>query len=459
MDEQTATEQKLLQKIGVKSFEDLLPPIPKELLLPSLGLPPAKTELELAQYLDHAAEKNIPLKSFLGAGAYDHFIPQAVWDLTKRGEFLTAYTPYQAEASQGTLIALFEFQTMVCELFGMDASNASLYDGATALVEAVLLARRWFSEELALTPKKILVPRALHPQWRSTLSTYLRNLDVEIVEIPYDGKTGKLALRVLQNALQDPGVFAFVAGQPNFFGILEDMDQIGEIRTKTQALFISVVNNPISLGILEPPGSYNADIAVADGQPLGIPMTYGGPSLGLFAVKKDYLRRIPGRICGRTVDRNGQTGYTLTLQTREQHIRREKATSNICTNQTLCAIAATIYLSLLGPEGLKEAAELTFSKAHEIWERSRYIIARAGEPAFDHEEFFQEFIWKTRLPAERLEAICRETRLLPGYPLGRDYPELKDSLLIAATEKTSEADINNLAKVLNNYALNAIRTK
>lgn len=457
MDERKATEQKLLQKIGVKSFEELLPSIPKELLLPSLNLPAAKTELELSQYLDQEAARNVPLTSFLGAGSYDHFIPQAVWELAKRGEFLTAYTPYQAEASQGTLIALFEFQTMVAELFGLDASNASLYDGSTALVEAVLLARRWFSEELALTPKKVLIPRAFHPQWKTSLVTYLRNLDVEIVEIPYDSKTGKLALRVLQNALQDPGVFAFVAGQPNFFGVLEDMDQIGELRTKTQALFISVVNNPISLGILEPPGAYNADIAVADGQPLGLPLAYGGPSVGLFATKKDYVRRMPGRICGRTVDRKGQTGYTLTLQTREQHIRREKATSNICTNQTLCAIASTIYLSLLGPEGLKEAAELTFSKAHELWERLRSLKAKAGEPAFDHEEFFQEFVWKTRLPSEHLEAVSRQTHLMPGYSLGHDYPELKDAILIATTEKTNDTGMNDLVKILSDAAPSLMR--
>ncbi|MBI2070263.1 MAG: aminomethyl-transferring glycine dehydrogenase subunit GcvPA [Elusimicrobia bacterium] len=441
------SEEKLLKKIGVKSLEELLPPIPKELLFPSINIPGAKTELEFDAHVTQLAAKNKNVVNFLGAGAYDHFIPQTVWSLATRGEFLTAYTPYQAEASQGTLLYLFEFQTMISELFAMDAANASLYDGATALAEAVILARRWYSEELALTPRKVLIPRALHPQYKATLATYLRNLNVEIVEIPYDRATGKLALRVLQNALQDPGVFAFVAGQPNFLGILEDVDALAELRQKTQALFISVVNNPITLGLLKPPGEYNADIAVAEGQPLGLPLNYGGPYLGLFAVKQALVRRMPGRICGRTVDAQGKTGYTLTLQTREQHIRREKATSNICTNQTLCALAATIYLSLLGPEGLREAAELTFSKAHELWGRLA-ADKNSGRPLFEHEEFFQEFPFESNMTPERLEAASAQTGLIAGFPLNRDFPELSNSILIACTEKTTPLMMDQLVNFL-----------
>jgi len=435
-------EEKVLKTIGVKSFEELLPRLPKELLCPEIKIPSSKSELELAQYIDHLASKNKKVTSFLGAGAYDHFIPQTVWELAKRGEFLTAYTPYQAEASQGTLLTLFEFQTAVCELFDMEVANASMYEGATSLIEAVILARRWFIEELNLTPKKVLIPRALHPHYKETLKTYVKNLNVQIVEIPYDIKTGKLALRILEKELKDPSVFAFVVGQPNFFGIIENVDAIGELRSHTQALLISVVNNPISLGVLTPPGQYNADIAVADGQPLGLPLSWGGPSAGLFAVKSVYMRKMPGRICGQTKDAEGKLGYTLTLQTREQHIRREKATSNICTNQTLCAIANTIYLSLLGPEGLKEVAELTFAKAHELWEHSR--AKRLGNPIFDHEEFFQEFPIQTNLTPETIEAKSQEMGILPGFPLNRDFPELGNALLIAATEKTQEQDVEKL---------------
>ncbi|MEK6544779.1 MAG: aminomethyl-transferring glycine dehydrogenase subunit GcvPA, partial [Elusimicrobiota bacterium] len=324
-------EQALLDRIGVERFEDLLPSVPKNLLSPTIDIPSGKSELELSEDLEAYAAKDATYASFLGAGAYDHFIPQTVWELVKRGEFLTAYTPYQAEASQGTLTALFEYQTMVCELLSMDVANASMYDGATSLAEAAIMARRHFMEDLGLPAKRLLVPRSLHPHYKSTLAAYLKYLDVTIVEIPYDSKTGKLALKVLENELKDPSAFAFITGQPNFFGIIEDTDAIAEIRRKHRALQIAYVNNPISLGLLCAPGDYAADIAVSDGQALGLPLSYGGPYAGLFACKQEYVRRLPGRICGRTVDKNGKTGYTLTLQSREQHIRREKATSNICT--------------------------------------------------------------------------------------------------------------------------------
>lgn len=435
-------EEKILKTLGIERFEDLLPKIPNELLCPDIKIAKAKSELELDQYVEALAEKNRSVVSFLGAGAYDHFVPAAVWELARRGEFLTAYTPYQSEASQGTLLALFEFQSYITELFGMDVSNASLYDGATALVEAVLLARRWFLDELNLTAKQVLIPRSLHPHYKETIKTYTKNLGVELIEIPYDRKTGKLALRVLEKELQDPSSFAFIVSQPNFFGVLEDVDFMGELRSRSQALFISVVNNPLSLGILKPPGEYNADIAVSDGQPLGLPLNFGGPYVGLFATKKDYVRKMPGRLCGQTKDSEDKRGFALTLQTREQHIRREKATSNICTNQTLCAIANAIYLSLLGPEGLKEAAELTFSKAHEIWAR---LKSRA---CFDHEEFFQEFPLEPAITSEKLEALSQEMNLIPGYSLQRDFPELGSAILIAATEKIKDADIEKLSQML-----------
>ncbi|MBI4668817.1 MAG: aminomethyl-transferring glycine dehydrogenase subunit GcvPA [Elusimicrobia bacterium] len=437
-------EDKLLQKIGVKNFEDLLSSIPKEHLFPKLKLGRPKTEMELAAHIENLAGLNQNVVSFLGAGAYDHHIPAAVWELARRGEFLTAYTPYQAEAGQGTLLALFEFQTMIAELFGLDAANASLYDGATALAEAVMLARRHFLDDLGLIPKKALIPQALHPHFKSTLATYMKNLNIKIIEIPFNRRTGATDFGFLKNALTDPGVFAFAASQPNFFGVLEDMDALGDLRRQTKALFISVVNNPISLGILNPPGRYNADIAVADGQPLGIPLFYGGPHLGLFAIKKDFLRKMPGRICGRTIDAQGRPGYTLTLQTREQHIRREKATSNICTNQTLCAVAATIYLSLLGPDGLKEAAELTFSKAHELWEK----LKSCGKPLFDHEEFFQEFAFKPERDLKELEAAAEQEKIVPGCALGKNFPELAGAILVAATEKTSGEAMDRLVKFL-----------
>ncbi|MBI4063216.1 MAG: aminomethyl-transferring glycine dehydrogenase subunit GcvPA [Elusimicrobia bacterium] len=441
-------EEKLLQKIGIKNFEELLPPIPKELLFPQINIPEGKTELELTEYVESLAAKNPPVTSFLGAGAYDHFVPQTVWELAKRGEFLTAYTPYQAEASQGTLLALFEFQTMMTELFAMEATNASLYEGATALAEAVIMSRRWHQEELGLAAKKLLIPRALHPHYKSTLATYTVNLGVHITEVPYDRKTGKLDLAFLENALNDPEAFGFVAGQPNFFGVLEDVDALAEIRQKTKALFIALVNNPITLGILRPPGEYNADIAVAEGQPLGLAVNYGGPNLGLMAAKNLYMRKMPGRICGKTVDAEGKTSYTLTLQTREQHIRREKATSNICTNQSLCALAATIYLSLLGPKGLKEAAELTFSRAHELLDRLVALKGKAGRPLFEHGEFFQEFPFETQITAERLEVAEAAAGIIPGYPLSRDFSELPNTILIATTEKTTPAMMDQLTDFL-----------
>ncbi|MBI4369448.1 MAG: aminomethyl-transferring glycine dehydrogenase subunit GcvPA [Elusimicrobia bacterium] len=451
-------QETLLKKIGVKSFEDLLPSLPKDLLFPTLDLPTGKTEMELREHADRLAGANRPVASFMGAGAYDHFIPQTVWEIVKRGEFLTAYTPYQAEASQGTLLALFEFQTMISELFGMDVANASMYDGSTALAEALLLARRWHMEELGRRARKILIPRALHPQYKATLSTYLKNLDVKIEEIPYNRQNGRTDVAALKTALKQPETFAFVVSQPNFFGILEETDLIGELRQQTEALFICLVNNPISLGILNPPGSYNADIAVAEGQPLGLPLSFGGPYVGLFAAKNTYTRRLPGRICGRTVDAQGKTGYALTLQTREQHIRREKATSNICTNQTLCAVAATIYLSLLGPDGLREAAELTLERAHEIWDLL-LGSTNAGAPTFAKAEFFQEFPFDLKITRERLEAVSSETNLIPGYPLAHDFPELPQALLIAATEKTKKLDAKRLVNLLNGIkdASNVIR--
>ncbi|MFC1521306.1 aminomethyl-transferring glycine dehydrogenase subunit GcvPA [Elusimicrobiota bacterium] len=439
-------QEEIFKTIGVSSFDDLVSNLPKNFLFPKLNIPAAKTELEVTQKLEKTLGSMPKITSFLGAGAYDHYIPHAVPQVAGRGEFLTAYTPYQAEASQGTLIALFEFQTMIAELMGLDVANASLYDGATALVEAMFLAKKHFAEDLRLSPKKIAIPESLHPHYKETLKTYINYIDIELIEIGFDKNTGKLDINELKRALQDPGVFAFTISQPNFFGTIEDIEEISALKNTTRALFISVANNPITLGTLKSPGEYSADIAIAEGQPLGVPLSFGGPYLGLFAAKKELMRKLPGRISGQTIDSANNTGYTLTLQTREQHIRRERATSNICTNQTLCAIMSTIYLSLTGPDGLKEAAESSFSKSHELYKA--ITESKLAAPLFDHEEFFLEFPIRIEASAAKIDKLSKKMNLIPGYDLSKEFPEFKNCYLVAATEKTTREDMEKLMDFL-----------
>ncbi len=422
--------QAMVADIGVRDFEQLIASIPRELRVQRLNLPPPLTELELLRELQQLAGLNRPLDqllSFLGAGAYEHFIPSAIDPLVMRGEFYTAYTPYQAEASQGTLQAIYEYQTMIARLTGMDVSNASLYDGASALAEAALLC-------LNATPqrKAIAISGAIHPEYRQTVRTYLQGREVEIVELPVrDGQTDVAALAGRTD-------FAGVLMQsPNYFGCVEPMTQAAEAAHATGALFVACVN-PISLGVLAPPGEYSADVAVGEGQPLGIPLGYGGPWLGFFATARKLVHRMPGRIAGCTRDTYGEPGFVLTLQAREQHIRREKATSNICTNQALMALRACIFLSLIGKQGLRELAELNVRQAHLCAKATAHI---PGYRLKYSAPFFNEFVVACPIPAQ---AVCEQLLaegIVAGQPVGQD-------LLVCVTETKLEADINRFTNAL-----------
>jgi glycine dehydrogenase subunit 1 len=422
--------QAMVADIGVRDFEQLIASIPRELRVARLNLPPPLTELELLRELQRLAGQNRSLDqllSFIGAGGYEHFIPSAIDPLVMRGEFYTAYTPYQAEASQGTLQAIYEYQTMIARLTGMDVSNASLYDGASALAEAALLCLNAVSQRKALA-----ISSAIHPEYRQTVRTYLQGREVEIIELPVrDGQTdvGALAGRT---------DFAGVLMQsPNYFGCVEPMAQAAEVAHAAGALFVACVN-PISLGVLAPPGEYGADIAVGEGQPLGIPVGYGGPWLGFFATSRKLVHRMAGRIAGCTRDAYGERGFVLTLQAREQHIRREKATSNICTNQALMALRACIYLSLIGKQGLRELAELNVRLAHLS---AKTIAHIPGYRLKYSTPFFNEFVVVCPIPAQ---AVCEQLLaegIVAGHPMGHD-------LLVCVTEAKSEADIDRFANAL-----------
>jgi glycine dehydrogenase subunit 1 len=357
--------EEMLKAIGVSSFEELLKPIPKNLRLKKpLDLPPALSEFEIKKLMCEIAKENITTKdyiSFLGAGSYDHHIPAVVDYVVSRPEFYTAYTPYQAEVSQGTLQALYEYQSMICELTRMEVANASMYDGATSLAEACLMA-------MSINERnKVILSEAIHPYYKRVVETYLGKERVSYAPI----KNGVTDISALEGVLDDK-ISAFAVQQPNFLGLLEDVDEIEKIVHKNGGLYIATVL-PISLGILKPPGEYNADIAVGEGQSLGLPQSFGGPYLGIFATKRDFIRRMPGRLIGRTTDVESKQGFVMTLQTREQHIRRERATSNICTNESLCAIAAAAYLAIMGKEGMREVGELCLSKAHYLSDKIKNI--------------------------------------------------------------------------------------
>lgn len=441
----TEEERKeIFSAIGVHSLEDLITNVPKKTRFSSKNgiLKNGISELETLTHLKSLASKNKTLEqqiSFLGAGAYRHFIPSAIEPLISRGEFLTAYTPYQAEASQGTLQAIFEFQTMISELYGMDVANASMYDGASSLTEAALLAVRETGRN------KILVSKTVHPEYRDTLKTYCKNY--EILEVPY--QNGVTSVSELEK-MADENCACILIQTPNFFGSFEDGEKIGRIAREKGSLFI-VSANPISLGIVIPPGDYGADIAVGEGQPFGIPLSFGGPYLGLFAAKEKFMRKTPGRIVGMTKDANGKRGFVLTLQTREQHIRREKATSNICSNEALMALAATVYLSLLGPDGLKEVGKLNLKKAHDAAES---ILKIPGFSLKFHSPFFNEFVIQSKIAPEKIRESLHQENIVGGLPLGQFYPELSDCTLYCATEMNSKSDIEQLTQILKSIAIN-----
>ena len=434
-------QQAMLEAIGARSIEELFAGIPAALRLQRpLQLPPALSELELAQHMQALAERNAHAGRelcFLGGGSYDHFIPSVVDALAGRSEFYTSYTPYQPEVSQGNLQAMFEYQTMVCQLTGMDVSNASLYGGGSATIEAALLC-------MSATRRsgKVVVPRSLHPEYRQILETYLINLGTELVTV--DTPDGRLDLNALRGAL-DNNVACVVLQHPNFFGCLEEAQAVAEATHEAGALLVMVVD-PLSLGVLKRPGELGADVVVAEGQALGSPMQYGGPYLGIMACRDKFVRRLPGRIAGQTVDRRGRRCWVLTLQTREQHIRREKATSNICTNQGLFALRAAIYLTFMGPHGVREVGELCVRKAHfaatQITANPR-LQRRFSAPAF------KEFVVRDAAGqvAELLEQ-AQQAGILAGIPLQRWYPELSDCFLVAVTEKRTRPEIQLLADSL-----------
>jgi glycine dehydrogenase subunit 1 len=416
----------MLTAIGVTSAEELFAEIPERHRNPILNLPSPLSEPDLKRELSEMAARNRPageMSCFLGAGAYRHFIPSVVGYIISRGEFATAYTPYQPEVSQGTLQSIFEFQSLVCELTGMEVSNAGMYDGASALAEACLMAAAVAGRE------RLAVLSTVHPHYQAVVRTYAagRGLTVDVME------PDAVALR--------EGHACLAVQQPNFFGYLEDVRALGQAARSCGGLYV-VAADPISLGLFRPPGEYAADIVVAEGQPLGIPMSFGGPYLGLFAARERYLRQMPGRIVGRTTDLDGRTGYVLTLQTREQHIRRERATSNICSNEQLVALAATVYLCALGKQGLRRVAELCYHKAHYA---ARAIAALAGYSLPRGGTFFKEFVVRCPLPPREVNAALLERGIIGGLDVSE---RIENGLLLCVTEMTSREEIDGLVAAL-----------
>lgn len=435
-----ADKEAMLAAIGVSSVDELFADIPEAIRMKDpLNIPKGMAEAEVRRHVEGLAAKNADVTRyvcFLGAGAYDHLIPAAVGQLVSRSEFYTSYTPYQPEITQGVLQATYEYQTHIAQLTGMDLANASIYDGATALAEAALVACAHTRRE------KVLIPQTVHPEYRQVVHTYLRHQNLEVVEVPY--KDGVTDMERLKDMLDDT-VAAVVVQQPNFFGSLEEARAFGELAEQYGALLIACIADPLTLGVLESPGAYGAHIAVGEGQPLGNTLSFGGPYLGFFAAKDDLVRRIPGRIAGATVDKDGNTGYVLTLQTREQHIRRERATSNICTNQALNALVAAVYLTLLGKEGVRDVAHQSLQKAHYT---QRAITALPGFSAVWKRPFFHEFVVRTTADPEELVQRLLEHQILGGLPLGRFYPELSDCLLFCVTEARTKEEIDRLVTAL-----------
>ena len=431
----------MLAAVGVKSLEELFAAVPAKFRFPQLHLPPALSEMEAVfqmQELSQANESARELACFLGAGAYNHYIPAAVDSLIRRGEFFTAYTPYQPEISQGTLQAIFEFQSLIVNLTGMDVSNASHYDGATATAEAAVLAYHHFRGKR----NRIVLSPGVHPHYRQTLRTYMNGY--ENIEIVGDDSANPFAHPLEIKKYLDPNTSIVIVGYPDFFGRLYDYTELANDCHENGALLCMAVN-PLSLALFKTPGDFGADITVGEGQTLGIPLSLGGPYLGLFAVKKDYVRKIAGRLVGETNDAEGRRGYVLTLTAREQHIRREKATSNICTNQGLLALCATIYTSLLGKSGLRKVAELCYHKAHYA---SEEIGTLPGYKLVTNTPFFNEFVIQTPRPVAETNSHLLDHGILGGYDLSLEYPQLQNHMLIAVTEMNTREEIDALRDAL-----------
>lgn len=429
-------KKEMLGAIGVETVQDLFSDIPKSVQFKGdLKIKTAKSEPELMKELSQLAAKNANLKdytSFLGAGVYDHYIPVIVDHVISRSEFYTAYTPYQPEISQGELQAIFEFQTMICELTGMDVANSSMYDGGTALAEAAMLAAGHTKQ------KKILVSKTVHPETREVLKTYAKGQNLEVIEIAY--KDGVTDAEALQNEMNEQ-VACVVVQYPNFFGQVEKLAELEAIAHQHKGLFI-VSSNPIALGALTPPGKFGADIVVGDAQPFGIPAQFGGPHCGFFSTTKAFMRKIPGRLVGQTKDSEGRRGFVLTLQAREQHIRRDKATSNICSNQALNALAASVAMTALGKQGVKEMAIQNISKAQyakKQFEQNGFTTAFNG-PCFN------EFVIDCKRPVKEINAAFVQKHIIGGYDLGKDYAELSNHMLLAVTELHTKEEIDKLVK-------------
>lgn len=431
--------KKMLDFLQIDKVSNLFNDVPKELKLKKdLNLEDGKFELSVERKIKKIAKNNLStedLTCFLGAGAYDHFIPSVVNNLASRSEFYTSYTPYQAEISQGTLRAIYEYQSMIASLTGLDVSNASLYDGQTAAAEAALMAVTVSRKE------KILVSKSVHPDTRKVLKTYLTSQDIQLKEVPInEGVTDFDKLK----DLIDKDTAGVIIQSPNFFGIIEDIEKMTSLTKNKRTLFIQSTD-PLSLGVLKSPGDLGVDIAIGDGQALGNSLNFGGPYLGFISTKKKYVRKLPGRIVGQTIDSEKNRAYTLTLQTREQHIRRERATSNICSNHGLNALMATIYLSTIGKKGLKEIGRQCILKANETYEK---ILEIDGfEPVFD-KPFFKEFSIKSEISVEKINKKLLDNNILGGYDLGKDYKELKNTSLYCVTEKRTKKEIQNLVDCL-----------
>jgi glycine dehydrogenase subunit 1 len=438
----------MLQTIGVDSIEDLFDEIPAYLRAAALeAIPSGMTEMEISRLMQQRADKNTKALCFLGAGAYHHHIPAAVWEITTRGEYYSAYTPYQAEASQGTLQLTYEFQSMMTALTAMDVSNASMYDGASSLAEAILMAVRANRKSKS---RKILIPTTVNPVYRQTAHTIVKGQQIELVEVPYDKATGTVTLEQIKQQA-DGDITALVLQQPNFFGCLEAVDEITDWAHANNILLIAVVN-PLTMAVLNPPGEWGSDesnkgvdICCGDGQPLGAPMSAGGPYYGLLCCKQALVRQMPGRIVGRTTDLDGKEGFVLTLQAREQHIRRSKATSNICTNQGLVVTASTIYMAIMGARGLENTAAACHANNNLLVEK---LTAIDGVKKVFDGAHFHETVLQLDMPATDVLSGLMEKGILGGYDLSQDYPELGQAILVCTTEMRSEDDINAYAKAM-----------
>lgn len=427
----------MLREIGYESIDSLFKAIPDSVKLKGgLKLPPAQSEMELVKNIKELSIKNLNIDDyacFLGAGSYDHYIPSVIDQLISRQEFYTAYTPYQPEISQGTLQVIFEYQTMISELTGLPVVNASMYDGATAMTEAAIMACE------ATKRTEVIIASTVHPEYRQVLNTYAKFRNITVVELSYNA--GQVDIDELKNKL-NKDTAAVIIQSPNFFGIIEDMAAMKDLIHENKSLFV-VSADPVSLSLLKSPGELGADIVIGDGQALGNSMSFGGPYLGFMAVTDKLMRKMPGRIVGETVDKEGNRGFVLTLQTREQHIRREKATSNICSNQALNALTATIYLTIMGKEGLKEVAQLCLQKSHYTY--NELIKTGKFSPVFN-KPFFKEFILKGDKNIETLNTKLLESNIIGGYDAALQYPELKDCWLVAVTEKRTKQEIDNLVR-------------